>query len=284
MIEIKNICKSFNTFSGTVNALKNVSLSISKGSCTVIGGENGSGKSLLVSILAGLEEADSGQILFSDDFFQDPCESGQPEENFPESTVIPQATKKNTKSKKFTKKQDFSKNPSSSVGLVFQEAETQILGETPAEDIAFGPKNLGFSKEKIEKAVQNALIKSGLEKKADFPARFLSGGEKRRLAIACMLAMEKPVIVLDEPYANLDYSGVKQVNQLVKELKSAGKTIIILTHEIEKCLALADRFVVLFRGEKVFDGSPEQALSESLEKWNIHNPLLAYKSLDDLVW
>ena len=276
MIEIKNICKSFNTFSGTVNALKNVSLSISKGNCIVIGGENGSGKSLLVSILAGLEEADSGQILFSDDFFPNSSK-----DNLSEAS-LPVNHKKRVKAEK--KNDSPNKNPSSCVGLVFQEAETQILGETPVEDIAFGPKNLGFSKEEIEKAVQNALIKSGLENKADFPARFLSGGEKRRLAIACMLAMEKPVIVLDEPYANLDYSGVKQVNQLIKELKSGGKTILILTHEIEKCLALADRFVVLFRGEKVFDGSPDQALKESLEKWNIHNPLLAYKSLEDLVW
>ena len=120
--------------------------------------------------------------------------------------------------------------------------------------------------------------------KKDFPARFLSGGEKRRLAIACMLSMNLPIIVLDEPYANLDYSGVKQVNKLIKELKKDGKTIIILTHELEKCLGLADRFVVLFRGKKVFDGLPSDGLKEDLEKWNIRNPFTSYKKISDLIW
>ena len=114
--------------------------------------------------------------------------------------------------------------------MVFQEAETQILGETPAEDIAFGPKNLGWKKEQVEQAVQQALEKTGLTQKADYPARFLSGGEKRRLAVACMLAMNLPLIILDEPYANLDYSGVRQVIELVSSLKLDGKTVIILTH------------------------------------------------------
>ena len=168
--------------------------------------------------------------------------------------------------------------------MVFQEAETQILGETPAEDVAFGPKNLKWPEEKVKVAVENALKKTGLYAKADFPARFLSGGEKRRLAVACMLAMELPVFILDEPYANLDYTGVKQVNSLITALKKEGKTVIILSHEIEKCLGLADRFIVLFRGKKVFDGMPEAALAENLEQWNIRNPLNSYKSVKDLLW
>ena len=89
---------------------------------------------------------------------------------------------------------------------------------------------------------------------------------------------------MDEPYTNLDYGGVKQVNALVKKLKSDGKTVIILTHELEKCLALADHFVVLFRGKKVFDGKPEEGLKQNLEEWNIRNPLVSYKSAGDLVW
>ena len=254
MIEVKNLSKTFTTFSGTVIALNNVSLSIPEGCCTVIGGENGSGKSVLVSILAGLETQDAGEIIFDLE-----------------------------KTEASSSKKDGPQNP---VGLVFQEAETQILGETPREDIAFGPKNQGRSKEEIQAAVENALNKTGLSQKADFPARFLSGGEKRRLAVACMLAMEKPVIILDEPYANLDFTGVKQVNALISELKKDGKTVVILTHEIEKCLALADRFIVLFRGNKVFDDSPQKALEqpEKLENWNIRNPFQSYDSLKDLLW
>ena len=238
-LSVKNICKSFETLNGKTEVLKNISFELDEGSFTVIAGENGAGKSLLMSIIAGLEECDSGSI------------------------------------------ESFGK-----VGLVFQEAETQILGETPAEDIAFGPKNLGWNNEKVASAVANALEKTGLSEKKDSPARFLSGGEKRRLAIACMLAMDLPVIILDEPYANLDYPGVKQVNSLLKELKKEGKTIIVLTHEIEKCLGMADRFIVLFKGEKVFDASPEEIVTQNidLEKWNIRSPFNSYTKIEDLIW
>ena len=234
---LKNISKSFLIPSGKKVALDDVSVTFHSGSCTVIAGENGSGKSVLMSIAAGLMNCDSGKVECS-----------------------------------------------SRPGLVFQEAETQILGETPAEDISFGPKNLGWKKEEVAAAVKDALEQVGLSDKSDFPARFLSGGEKRRLAVACMLAMKLPVIILDEPYANLDYSGVRQVNQLVGSLKADGKTVIILTHELEKCLALADHFVVLYRGKKVFDGTPADGLKQNLEQWNIRNPLVQYKSVEELVW
>lgn len=236
-LRIEKVFKNFKTENGFRQVLKDVSFELDEGSCTIIGGENGSGKSLLMSIIAGLEKPTSG--------------------------IVDVPVK---------------------VGLVFQEAETQILGETPREDISIGPKNLGWSKAEISAAVQKALEKTGLTQKADFPARFLSGGEKRRLAVACMLAMNLPVIIFDEPYANLDYSGVRQVNDLIKNLKKEGKTIIILSHEIEKSLGLADKFIVLFRGEIVFDGTPEEGLKQDLEQWNIRNPLVAYSSLSDLVW
>ena len=236
-LTLTNISKSFLIPSGKKIALDDVSLTVREGECAVIAGENGSGKSVLMSIAAGLMKCDSGTVE---------CDSRP--------------------------------------GLVFQEAETQILGETPAEDIAFGPKNLGWKKEEIAVSVKEALEQTGLTEKSDFPARFLSGGEKRRLAVACMLAMKLPVIILDEPYANLDYSGVKQVNALIKKLKADGKTVIILTHELEKCLALADHFVVLFRGKKVFDGTQADGLKQNLEEWNIRNPLVSYKSVGELVW
>lgn len=237
-IKIENLTKTFLTPNGKIKALENISLEIFEGECVVIGGENGSGKSVLMSIIAGLEKSDCKNVEVS----------------------APPA------------------------GLVFQEAETQILGETPAEDIAFGPQNQGMKKADVELAVKAALEKTGLTQKADFPARFLSGGEKRRLAVACMLAMNPPVIILDEPFANLDYSGVKQVNALIRELKADDKTVIILTHEIEKCLGLADRFIVLFQGKKVFDGSPQDGLKQNLEQWNIRNPIVEYKNVGDLVW
>lgn len=236
-ITIDGITKIYATSEGNKTALNNVSFQIEEGSVTVIGGENGSGKSVLMNIIAGLEKPTSGKI------------------------------------------HSFAK-----AGLVFQEADTQILGETPREDISFGPKNQKKSKIQVEQAVENSLEQVGLAKKADYPARFLSGGEKRRLAVACMLAMELPVIIFDEPYANLDYGGVKQVNALVKRLHEQKKTVVILTHELEKCLGLADKFVVLFRGDKVFDGTAQEGLLQNLEQWNIRNPLNAYSKVEDLVW
>ena len=244
-IKINHLSKTFRTASGDKKALDDVSLEIHEGDCVLIGGENGSGKSLLMSIIAGLEEADKTAVGAS-----------------VETTMFVDGR----------------------AGLVFQEAETQILGETPAEDIAFGPKNLGWKKAEVQKAVHDALERNGLNNKSDFPARFLSGGEKRRLAVACMLAMNLPIIILDEPYANLDFGGVKQVNALIRQLKADGKTVIILSHEIEKCLGLADRFIVLFRGKKVFDGLPAEGLKQNLEEWNIRNPLVSYTKVEDLIW
>jgi len=260
-IKINHLSKTFNTLAGPKKALDDVSLEIAEGECVVIGGENGSGKSLLMQIIAGLMEGDKKTVV---EFSRSSRSLSEIEGG--ETTAEPCV------------------QVNGRVGLVFQEAETQILGETPAEDIAFGPKNLGWKKDQVQVAVREALEQTGLTDKADFPARFLSGGEKRRLAVACMLAMKLPTIILDEPYANLDFGGVKQVNKLIRQLKAEGKTVIILTHEIEKCLGLADRFVVLFRGKKVFDGTPGMGLHHNLEAWNIRNPLVSYGKVEDLIW
>ncbi|MDR0443152.1 MAG: energy-coupling factor ABC transporter ATP-binding protein [Treponema sp.] len=223
---------------GYFYALNDISFTLESGSCTLIAGANGSGKSLLMSIIAGLEAPSSG-------------------------TVKTAAT----------------------VGLVFQEPDAQILGETPAEDAAFGARNLGLSKDEVKMRVKDALGDTGLADRADFPARSLSGGEKRRLAVAGVLAMGVEIIIFDEPYANMDYPGVVQVNRLVKKLHADGKTVIILTHELEKCTALADRVIVLCEGKKVFDGDASGALSRDLEAWGIHHPLRnPAQKLEDLLW
>jgi len=223
---------------GYFYALSGVSFAVEKGECTIIAGANGSGKSVLMSIIAGLEDASSGEV-----------------------------------------------KTDSKVGLVFQEPDSQILGETPREDAAFGPRNLKLPKNEIKSCVENALLQTGLEHRADFPARSLSGGEKRRLACAGVLAMDAQIIIFDEPYANMDYTGVVQVNRLFQKLIADGKTILILTHELEKCLALSKRFIVLCRGKTVFDGGADDALSLNLEAWGIHHPLKnAARDLGDLLW
>ncbi len=234
-IELSNIRKVFPP--DNFCALDDVNLRVSKGECLIIGGANGSGKSILMSLIAKLIEPTSGHVTTN-----------------------------------------------GRVGLVFQDADTQILGETPEEDILFGIKNVKIPKEKHSQIVTTVLEKTGLTKRRGFPSRFMSGGEKRRLATASILAMDCPIIIFDEPYANLDYEGVCHVNDLIAKLKDDNHTILILTHELEKCFALATRFVVLFEGKKVFDGSCEEGLAQNLEQWSIRNPLHSYTSKEDLLW
>jgi len=247
-VEVLNVTKKFSIYDerleneqirdGSFYALCDVSLSIENGECTIIAGANGCGKSLLMSIIAGLEDPTSGSV-----------------------------------------------KTSSKVGLVFQEPDSQILGETPREDIAFGPRNMKLSKNEIKTKIDSALLQTGLEDRADFPARSLSGGEKRRLACAGVLAMDARIIIFDEPYANMDFRGVVQVNKLFQKLIADGRTVIILTHELEKCLALSDRFIVLCKGKKVYDGTASDALSCNLEDWGIHHPLKkSARELGDLLW
>ncbi len=242
MLEVKALSRKFPGADRA--ALDSVSFSVSRGECVVVSGANGSGKSVLMSLIAGLDRPTSGAVRLG------------------EGTV-----------------------PEPRVGLVFQDADSQILGDTPIEDVAYGPINLGLSRADARALARDTLARMGLAGRETVPARSLSGGEKRRLAVAGILAMDAEIVILDEPYANLDWPGVVQVNGIVRELKALGKTVLVLTHELEKVLALADRLLVLFRGSLVYDGEPEAALeSEPLADWGIRNPLGSYAHVGDLEW
>ncbi len=242
MIEVKDLTRRFSGH--TVSALDNVSFYVRDKDCIVISGANGSGKSVLMSLIAGLDRPTSGKVTIA---------------GIDGKTVR--------------------------VGLVFQDADAQILGDTPEEDVAFGPRNLGMDKKTSSAIAARALAQVGLSGREKDPARSLSGGEKRRLAVAGVLAMDAGIIIFDEPFANLDWPGVIQVNSILLQLKNEGKTLIILTHELEKVLALANRLMVLYRGSLVFDGKPEEALATSkLEEWGIRNPLQQYTEHAHLLW
>ncbi|MDR0823266.1 MAG: energy-coupling factor ABC transporter ATP-binding protein, partial [Endomicrobium sp.] len=173
---ISNLTKTFEIpqkQEGNINfaALDNINLTIFENETIIIAGANGAGKTLLMNIIAGLEQASSGEV-----------------------------------------------QTSGRIGLIFQDADSQILGETPREDIEFGLKNLKVPKEQIQAKVEAALKRTGLLEKADNPARFLSGGEKKRLSIASVIAMEPQIIIFDEPFANLDYDGIVQINRLITDI------------------------------------------------------------------
>ena len=143
---------------------------------------------------------------------------------------------------------------------------------------------MGLSKTDAAQRAAAALEQTGLLEKKDFNAHALSGGEKRRLAVAGILALGRKLIIFDEPFANLDWPGVRQTTAIMRELKAQGNTVIVLTHEIEKVMALATRFIILEKGKIRFAGTPADGLKQNLEEWGVKNPLVSYKKLEDLQW
>jgi biotin transport system ATP-binding protein len=236
-------------FANDYHALKGIDLDIYTGECLVIAGANGSGKTLLMRMLAGLLQPSSGNIYF--------------------------------KGKQIS---EYGKQLRSEVGLVFQDSEAQILGETVEEDIRFGPENLKLPESEIEKRLESALDSLKLKGKRDFHARTLSGGEKRRLAVAGILAMGCRAIIMDEPFANMDLHGVIQVLTIIKDLKQCGKTVIVLTHELEKVLAYADRLVILSDGIICDSGDCDEVLDRLEVAWGVRDPRGECKSASDCTW
>ena len=242
LLKLTDVTKSFAASEQAV--LHGVSFSVFDGDCIVVSGPNGSGKTVLMTLIAGLEKPSAGAIV-----------------------------RKRKASSELR------------IGLVFQEADAQILGDTVEEDALFGMRDSKLPKAVIAQRLEVVLTQLGLYEKRRFPARSLSGGEKRRLAVAGILMMEADVIIFDEPFANLDFSGVVQVTSMIEQLRSSGKTVMVLTHELEKVLALANRLIILHQGNLVYDAEPEPALTSGiLERYGIRNPLCSYRVFADLVW
>jgi biotin transport system ATP-binding protein len=248
VLAVRNLSVRFVGAGKTVTVLDRINLEIREGEFLLLAGSNGSGKTLLMRCMAGLLENREGEVLLR----------GRP------------------LSQVRSLRRD--------LGIVFQDPESQILGETVEEDAAFGPENLGFSREETKRRVEAALAAVGLEAKRDRPPRRLSGGEKRRLAAAGVLAMGCGIVIMDEPFANLDWPGVVQVLEILSSLKQEGKTLIVLTHELEKVLALADRLVILHQGRIRDDGGPAEVLDRLDPAWGVRDPRRNYQSAADCSW
>jgi biotin transport system ATP-binding protein len=236
-------------FPGNIKALSDLNLDIRAGECLLLAGSNGSGKTILMRCIAGLMDPSEGEIFFH----------GRPL----------------NKAGKMLREE---------LGLIFQDADAQILGETVEEDAAFGPENLGLPKEVVKERTAAALESLGLTEKREAPPRRLSGGEKRRLAVAGVLAMGCDIVIMDEPFANLDWPGVVQTLEIIRDLKQQGKTLIILTHELEKVLAFADRLVILHRGIIRDDGKPADVLDRLKSEWGVRDPRKTYLNVEDCSW
>lgn len=157
------------------------------------------------------------------------------------------------------------------VGLVFQDPDHQILGETVAEDVAFGLENLGLSKEAIGRRLDAVLEQFNLLALRDKPCYALSGGEKRRVALAGVLAMNPEVILFDEPFTHLDWAGSQAVLKAMLGLRAEGRTVVVSTHDVEKVIAHVEDVLVLEKGIVVDQGPPRQ-LAHRLAEHGVRPP------------
>ncbi|AKN32946.1 ABC transporter [Clostridium carboxidivorans P7] len=230
-------------------ALDNVNITINEGEFVALIGHTGSGKSTLIQHINGLLKPSSGKIVIDD----------------------VDITEKKVNLNFIRKK----------VGLVFQYPEYQLFEETIEKDIAFGPKNLGLSDDQINSRVKRAMSMVGLdyEKYKDKSPFELSGGQKRRVAIAGVVAMEPKILILDEPTAGLDPKGRDDILGKIKDLHLEYKmTIILVSHSMEDVAKLADRILVMHKGKAILDGVPSQVFKEidTLESVGLAVPQVTY--------
>ena len=216
-------------------ALTNVDFSAQAGEYLAIIGRTGSGKSTLIQHLNGLLKPTSGQVLYNGEDIW--------------------ASKAQTRQVRFQ------------VGLVFQYPEYQLFEETVYKDISFGPKNMGLDEGEVDRRVRQAARFVGLDdallEKSPFE---LSGGQKRRVAIAGVIAMEPSVLILDEPTAGLDPAGSAQILENIRTYhKEKGATIILVSHSMEEVAREASRLVVISKGEIPFSGTPAEVFSHGGE-------------------
>ena len=245
ILELKNICYTYGT--GTPfekKAVNDVSFSVNKGELIGIIGHTGSGKSTLVQMLNGLMKPTRGQVLLDGvDIWDKPKE---------------------------IRKIRFK------VGMVFQYPEYQLFEETVAKDIAFGPTNMGKSGAELEKAVNDAARFTGLKDELLEKSPFdLSGGEKRRAAIAGVIAMNPEVLVLDEPTAGLDPMGRDVLlSQIVQYHKERKNTVILVSHSMEDIARVADKIIVMNKSNLVMFDKTKEVFSKGreLEKIGLRVP------------
>jgi energy-coupling factor transport system ATP-binding protein len=226
LIEVKNIAY---TYPGGINALRDVSLTIRKGEFVSIMGENGAGKSTLVKHFNGLLKPERGGVFVDGD----------------------DITKKSVA------------ELSRKVGLVFQNPDDQLFEEDVEQEISFALKNFGFNEETIEKRVSWALALLDIERYRKTSPFILSGGERKRVALASVLAWDPEVLVLDEPTIGQDYGQKEKLRHFLLQLRTQGKTIVVVTHDVEFVAESSPRIVLMAEGKIVSDGPAGKIMSDS---------------------
>jgi cobalt/nickel transport system ATP-binding protein len=232
-------------------ALDGVSVNIFKGEKIAVIGSNGSGKSTFFLNANGVLKADHGEISY-------------------QGTII---NKKNIK--------ELRKN----IGIVFQDADNQIIASTVMAEVGFGPMNLKLPREEVISRVDEALTYMNILDFKDRPPHYLSGGEKKRVTIADIIAMKSEVIIFDEPTAALDPLNAQMLEEVLLKLGEEGKTMLISTHDVDFAYRWAERAIVFDQGKIIADGTPLEIFKNSsiLEQANLKRPAMldVYEMLVD---
>lgn len=230
------------TYPSGVHAVNDVTLDIPSGQRVAIVGQNGAGKTTLVRHLNGIFTPTSGTV-----------------------TVGDTATKGHTIAQLSAK-----------VGYVFQNPDEQLFARKVRDDVAFGPRNLGVDPEHIDTLVDRALERVGLTDEADAHPHHLSLSERKRVALAAVLAMDTPVVVLDEPTTGQDQRGVGLIARIIADLHTEGRTVIAITHDMDFCVENFDRVIVMALGRVLADDTPENVFvkPDILEQARVEAPQL----------
>ncbi|MBU3213733.1 energy-coupling factor ABC transporter ATP-binding protein [Clostridium estertheticum] len=230
-------------------ALDGVSVDIYEGEKIAVIGSNGSGKSTFFLNINGVFTPQQGKIIYR-------------------GNVV---NKKNVK--------DLRKN----IGIVFQDADNQIIASTVRAEVGFGPMNLKLPKEEVIKRVEEALAYMNISDFKDRPPHYLSGGEKKRVTIAGIIAMKSEIIIYDEPTASLDPLNTMMLEEVLAKLSSEGKTMLISTHDVDFAYRWAQRVLVFCQGKIIADGTPLEIFlnTEVLKQANLKQPTMleVYESL-----
>lgn len=239
ILQIKDLCYSYDS---EKIALNNINLDIYKGEKIAVMGSNGAGKSTFFLNMNGVLKPSYGDIIY--------------------------------KGKKITKKDlnELRKN----VGIVFQDADNQIIASTVLAEVSFGPMNLKLPKDEVEKRVYEALQYMNITEFKDRPPHYLSGGEKKRVSIADIIAMKSEIIIFDEPTAALDPLNAEMLEDVLEKLSDENKTLLISTHDVDFAYRWAERIVVFTDGEVIADSTPLEVFKNNdiLKRANLKRPTM----------
>lgn len=227
-------------------ALRDVNFKVKKGKMIALLGPNGAGKSTLFLHFNGILKPSSGEVIVNEENL-----------NYNKEGLMKVRQK---------------------VGIVFQNPDDQLFAPTVGEDVAFGPLNMGLSQIEVENRVHDALKKVGMDGFEDKPPHHLSGGQKKRVAIAGILAMKPEIMVLDEPTSGLDPKGASQIIKLLYQLNKEGMTIIVSTHDVDLVPLYADQIYIISDGEIIKKGTSHEVFEdvETIRSSNLRLPRIAH--------